>query len=198
MIGDLNAHVGTLIEGNHPKVSHGGQLLKDFLKCEDYVLLNATNKTSNGPFTRIDPANSDRKAALDLCIVSKELVKYVDSMVIDSNRNFTPFRSVHRSKLEYTDHYSLLITFRNIHLLNTKVTSKGIVRWNTNRVGGWEKYQEMTNDNKILKTVALESDGDPERMMNTIEKELKRVKFESFGKVKYKDYYKLVLNRRSR
>ena len=186
IIGDLNSHVGTLIKGNHEKVSHGGRLLREFLDSGSYVLVNATNKVTNGPFTRVDPSDTSKKAALDLCIISKELLKYVDSLVIDNGRGFTPFRSIDKKNVKYTDHYSLLVSFKNIPLLKNKVASQGIVRWNTNREGGWSKYKEMTNNNDIFNEIAVMPSGDPEKMMNDLDKELKRVKFESFGRVKFK------------
>ena len=44
----------------------------------------------------------------------------------------------------------------------------------------------MTDDNKILDDVSEEMNGDPEKMMGKIDKELKKVKYEVFGKVKVK------------
>ena len=90
MIGDLNTHVGDTINGNKLKVSCRGMLVRQFLESGDYVLLNSTDKVKNGPFTRIDPSDATNQSALDLCIVSKELVGYVDSILIDNGRLFTP------------------------------------------------------------------------------------------------------------
>ena len=63
------------------------------------------------------------------------------------------------------------------------VISKGVVRWNTNRDGGWHKYKEKTDNNMILNKVSVQPDRDPEKMMSEIEKELKNIKFEVFGKL---------------
>ena len=63
------------------------------------------------------------------------------------------------------------------------VISKGVVRWNTNRDGGWHKYKEKTDKNMILNKVSVQPDRDPEKMMSEIEKELKNIKFEVFGKL---------------
>ena len=86
IIGDLNAKVGDIIPGNNKKVSQGGKLIRELLKSDKYVLVNAKDKCKGGPFTRIDPSDGT-KSVLDLCILSKELYKYVDSLVIDSKRN---------------------------------------------------------------------------------------------------------------
>ena len=78
--GDFNRHVGNYIKDNHNKETYAGKLLKDFLDKEDYVLVNATNKVKNGPFTRYDvadPNNDSKKSTLDLVVVSKDLAEYI-------------------------------------------------------------------------------------------------------------------------
>ena len=138
------------------------------------MLVNGSDKAHGGPYTRVDPGN-DKKTALDLCIVSKELYKYVDSLIIDKDRNFTPYRSVNKKSVKYTDHYSVLISFKDIPLTNTVVSSKSIVRWNTNRDGGWNKFKEMTENNRVFNKVSIQLDGDADTMMKDINKELKHI-----------------------
>ena len=104
IVGDLNAHVGSLIEGNYEKMSHGGTLLSEFLATGDYILVNGSSKASGGPYTRVDLGNN-KKSALDLCIVSKGLYKYIDSFTIDKDRHFTPYRSASKTPVKYTDHF---------------------------------------------------------------------------------------------
>ena len=50
----LNRHCGTIIPGNHNKVSHAGRLLLDFLQEDEFTLVNALERTINGPFTLYD------------------------------------------------------------------------------------------------------------------------------------------------
>ena len=53
VIGDLNRHVGDIIEGNEKdKTSFGGQQVKDLIDTGKYTLVNATNKVVGGPYTR--------------------------------------------------------------------------------------------------------------------------------------------------
>ena len=107
-----------------------------------------------GPFTRIDPADPEKLSTLDLCIVSKDLLNYVDSFLIDKKRNFTPFRSINKKKVTSSDHFSLLVTFKDIPCAKDKeVGLKGFVSWNTNREGGWLKYKELTANNNLLNIV---------------------------------------------
>ena len=101
MLGDANKHIGDLVEGNHDKVTAGGRFIREFLTNGEYVLVNGTNKSHNGPFTRVDPAdpnNDARKSCLDLVIMSKSLFKYVDTMTIDKDRILAP-NSINKKRL---------------------------------------------------------------------------------------------------
>ena len=76
IVGDLNKHLADAIIVENKKITYGGKLLKEFLSEDKYILVNATDKTVGGPFTRIDPSdpeNDSKKAALDLIIISKGL-----------------------------------------------------------------------------------------------------------------------------
>ena len=108
LLGDLNKHVGDIIEGNHAKVTFGGNLIRNMLKTEKYYLVNSSPKVEGGPFTRYDPADptsDSKKSCLDLFIISKELLKYVDKLIIDNNFIFTPSRPISKIKMVYPDHF---------------------------------------------------------------------------------------------
>ena len=191
LIGDMNKHVGDIIEGNSDKITFGGQLIRDLLKSNKYLLVNSSNKVIGGPHTRYDPANPhkvERKSCLDLVIVSRELSKNIEKLTIDKRLKMTPCRPLSRAKLVYTDHYSLELIFKNLPLKSGQVKAEPTFRlWNTNKEGGWEKYTAMTTDNGKLEEVAADDSEDPDRMMNSIDKELNRIKYASFGKVKVRN-----------
>ena len=73
-------------------------------------------------------------------MVSDALSSYVDSLVIDSNMEFTPYRVINANKVVYTDHYSLLVKFKDLPVMrgSCRNASKQASRWNTNREGGWQ------------------------------------------------------------
>ena len=50
--GDLNKKVGSVIKGNHDKVTPGGKLIIELLETDKYVLVNSSDNTEGGPFTR--------------------------------------------------------------------------------------------------------------------------------------------------
>ena len=138
LLGDYNKAVGDIIPGNNAKVSHGGSLVRQFLESQ-YVLVDSTTKTINGPFTRYDPSapqDVEKKSTLDLVIVSKIFEKYIKEMKIDKDLQYTPFRSKAKSKdLVYPDHYAILISFENIPMNKKQRVQNGIRRkyWNTNK-----------------------------------------------------------------
>ena len=87
LVGDLNLHCGSIVKENHEKTTIRGKLLRNLLKNKDYVLVNATDKTIGGPFTRYDrtdPSNDGKKSLLDYFIVSSSISKYIDSLEIDN------------------------------------------------------------------------------------------------------------------
>ena len=99
-------------------------------------LINSSEKTTGGPFTRYDPGKPydlDAKSCLDLVIVSKNLEKFVKTLKIDDKLAFTPFRVVNK-ELKFTDHYSLLLEMEIPRTPKrfTKNKDKQII-WNTNK-----------------------------------------------------------------
>ena len=76
--GDLNAHVGCLVPGNHDKLSTRGKLIHQLIETGEYSLVNALDLVENGPFTRYDIKDKDnveKQSLLDYFIVSENLVK---------------------------------------------------------------------------------------------------------------------------
>ena len=145
-------------------------MIREFLEDDDFVLLNAAKVSTGGPFTRVDPVNESCLSLLDLCIVSRDLFPYVESFTVDNDRKSTPCRAISKTKVKYSDHFSLIIKFVNLPLRNKRtVGEKKIVRWNTNRNGGWLKYKELTSGNSVLDSLAKVSNEDPKKMMKSFD-----------------------------
>ena len=106
MIGDFNRAIGNGpfgVEGNHPKVSYGGSLVQKFIESGEYILVNNSEKCVGGPFTRVDPhdpKNIEKMSCLDLIIVSKSLFPFIDKMIIDKERKYTPY-STKKSEITF-------------------------------------------------------------------------------------------------
>ena len=186
--GDFNRHLGLHVLGKPSKSSHGGELVNDFLESGNYILLNNTAKTIGGPWTRVDPSDEDNKSILDFVIISKELEKYVQQMEIDKCRRFTAFRRNKNNSITYPDHYGISVKFRGIPLKSKqKKLGKNYIVWNTNKPGGWRKYEELTANNTKLDQISEDSTEDVNVIMNVIESEVNATKFKAFGKVKVRN-----------
>ena len=138
--------MGNLVKDNHNKISYGGNLLSNFLSSKNYSLLNASDKTEGGPFTWYNPTNpkdNSLKSCIDLIIASNDLVKYLHKVTIDKHLNFTPSRPVGNSKLRYTDHYAILVQFKNLPMRSENEKEKKVKIWNLNKEDGWENIVEI-------------------------------------------------------
>ena len=59
LLGDFNKAVGDIIPNNNDKITFGGRLIRNFLESDKYILVNSSNKTKDGPFTRYEPNAPD-------------------------------------------------------------------------------------------------------------------------------------------
>ena len=85
---------------------------------------------------------------MDLVIVSKGLVDYIVELIIDKERTFTPHRVVKGKKLIDADHYSMHFILKGMPLKNPSMRkNEEQVIWNTNKPGGWSKYNDLTENN---------------------------------------------------
>ena len=95
ILGDMNRAIGTGkwgVPGNKTNISFGGQLLRDLLATERYVLLNSLSLAAGGPWTWVDRSNINVKSCLDLGIVSAGLAPFLSKFLVDKEQKFTPMR----------------------------------------------------------------------------------------------------------
>ena len=183
IIGDLNKAIGNKehgVEGNHEKVSFGGKLVHKLLETDEYILVNNTDKCKGGPFTRFDPSdplNKQKMSCLELVIVSKELFEHVEELLIDKEKIFTPHRPVRKGKLTFTDHFSLILKFKELKMrkMMKKIENRKII-WNTKRKEGWEKYENLTEMNPELLELLDNEHLDSTQLDKKIENVMTRIK----------------------
>ena len=116
LIGDMNWAIGDGrwgIEGNKSNVSYGGLLMRELLETQEYFLLNNLSMVEGWPWTWFSRADSKVKSCLDLAVISRNLLPFVTKVVIDNQREFTPFR-VTRKKSLYTEHLSYKVVLRKV------------------------------------------------------------------------------------
>ena len=188
LIGDMNKLVGhgpLGVENNTSKVTFGGKLVHRLLEDGKYLLLNNSKKCTGGPFTRIDPSDSKTKSCLSLVIISPGLEEFFDELRIDEKREFTPHRAIKKGgKLVFTDHFSLLLKFKNIPLKdkNFKPQRNNVV-WNTNKEDGWKRFMDLTsNCEKLVQIPDKANHLDSEEVQLT--RRMEKIKFQFFWKSK--------------
>ena len=70
--------------GNHSKVSHGGQLIREMVKEYNYVTVN--NMAVGGPWTWVQRGKETVMSCLDLAYASQNLVPFIKQVTIDKDR----------------------------------------------------------------------------------------------------------------
>ena len=105
----------------------------------------------NGPFMRYDksdPNNNEKKSLLDLVVVSTDLLKYIERLEVDKELKWTPSRGS-KGILKHSDHYALLLTFKDVPMSKSKPAACKKERiWNTRCKNGWNVYKEKTENTK--------------------------------------------------
>ena len=86
----------------------------------------------------------------------------------------------------YPDHFPVILTLFNLPRKQEQKEEKQ-ERWNLARVGGWEKYKEISNksENKLLEMIENEENTIQE-IYEKFEKAHIKMKFSAFGKVTIK------------
>ena len=174
IIGDLNGHIGNQKDGirnNNPKINPNGQLIINYTKTHNLMILNKNEKTS-GLWTR--QANGSN-TILDYALLDKQYKKDFISMEIDDNGDF-PTQS---------DHNWIFITlqdnFTNKPITNTN-NKKPKNRWNILDDQNWDNYKEdLENNIKNIDKTSIDtfSDSIIKTITESLEKNIGKI---SIGK----------------
>ena len=162
ILGDMNKHIGSDhlgVAGNHDKVTYGGTLVRDLIENGDMILVNNTEKAEGGPFTRKDPSqpqDDNKKSCLDLALVSKDLFRYIDKLLIDKEEKFEMYRVITKNGIKSLikpDHYTMILRFKDIPMNRNKVKQEVKVGFSLNKTDGWKHYEVLTNKGENLKKI---------------------------------------------
>ena len=188
-IGDFNRAVGNDTLGvaeNHPQVSFGGELIRELLEDDRYILLNNSKVTEGGPWTWESRLDQSIKSCLDLCIMSANLVPYTTKMLVDSRLKFYPKKVMMnrgRTKIIRSDHYPIIIQMEGMQRVNMKMPKES--RWNLNKPGGWEKYKVTLEEaSEKIDTIIDDETLSIEDVMRKVDSKMNNAKFYAFGKTK--------------
>ena len=80
---------------------------------------------------------------LDYVIASDDLIRYIKNIQTDTNKQFTPWRTIKSGK-RCSDHNAIILK-----LVCSKIPSqsenKRETAWNFNHKKGWERFQKITS-----------------------------------------------------
>ena len=145
LVGDFNARL--LSDEEPADDSPNGKQLKDVIKNYSLKVCNFTEKCS-GKWTRIQGRkNGDVRSTIDYIIVQNDLRNALNSLVVDEDKIFSPYRVTKvkgAEKITYTDHCAMIACFE----LETGqvVSAKGKKRyWQFNNKERMEKYQNESS-----------------------------------------------------
>ena len=162
IMGDMNCKVGNIIPGNKEEITKGGRLLLKMIKKHGLGIVNA-DECCEGLWTRIE---GDQRSVIDYIMVLEEDMKLVQSMVVDEDKDITPYynQSVDGDEYEriYTDHCTITMTM-NLTIQNEtqqtycKVLDKeGYVKFREQLKE--ERVSEIIDNRDIRKTYTIWND----------------------------------------
>ena len=106
-------------------------------------------------------------------------------MIIDCNKTYTPKRILRKGDIS-TDHFSIIIIFKDLPRA-TKITKKEeIVIWDTKKPGGWKKYEELMENCADFDEILEDPTVGSTEAFARITKIQESIKYKAFGKVKFK------------
>ena len=80
---------------------------------------------------------------LDYVIASDDLLRDIKNMQIDTNKQFTPWRTIKSGK-RFSDHNAIMLKLESNKIPSQSKTKRETV-WNFNHTKGWERVQKITN-----------------------------------------------------
>ena len=155
---------------------------------ENLILLNNCEKTTGGPFTRYDPSKpseDEKKSCLDLALISNDLFRYVDKLIIDNDGQYPIGRVIMKNgskTLVKSDHYPLILKFKDIPVNRNVSKHEEVVRFNLKKDGGWSTYKTLTDECEELVNIVNNDSDSVEKIHAKFESIHNRIKFKSFGK----------------
>ena len=129
-------------------MSSNGKHLLNLINNFELVTMNSY-EVCQGIFTRVNNKNCSERLVLDYLFVTTDLCSSISSMIIDEEKLYTPWCNLKKVK-RYTDHNAIIFRL-NIPTSHKKErkTNKHTV-WNFNDMHGWNKFRQVTQDDKQL------------------------------------------------
>ena len=189
LTGDFNRAIGADefgVKNNNPRISYGGQLVRELLEEGEYILANNSDLAVDGPWTWVCRGNGKVRSCLDLVIFSADLLPYFKSLLIDTKHQYSPARSKMKDgkmRLIHPDHFPLIVKLENMPTQRVKVAKTS--NWKFNTPGGWEKYESMSNEiSDKMDNITENKSLNIEEVQKKTDALQTKIMFKSFGKSK--------------
>ena len=149
LAGDFNAKLGKdIIPQDIHDMSSNGKHLLNLINNFELVTMNS-HEVYQGIFTRVNNKNCSERSVLDYLFVTTDLCSSISSMIIDEEKLYTPWRNLKKAK-RYTDHNAIIFRL-NIPTSHKKERKNNKhTMWNFNDMHGWNKFRQVTQDDKQL------------------------------------------------
>ena len=150
LMGDFNCKVGNAISGNTDTITKGGRLLLKMLNKHNLILLNS-EKCCRGTWTRIE---GEERSILDYVIVKAEEKSLFTDMVIDEDKEFTPYSmelGEVRCRSIYTDHCMIKVK------ANIQVKPVNIMKKKQLDKSRLDDFEKEVNEAKISEIIDCDS-----------------------------------------
>ena len=184
---DSNMHAGSDIIKNDPiKQIINGRLFAEFLSNNPSIILANNSEKCEGDITRERvKGKKTEKAILDLILISEDLEIALQSMKIDSDREY-PLCSYLRGKPKNSDHFTLSASF---DIKFRKQRPEREERFNFKSPEGMETFKNIL-DNEDSLSKCFEKDDTLEHQVEKWYMELNKILGRSFKKVRITDKIK--------
>ena len=142
IVGDFNAKIGKVINGNDDKVNKSGKYLQKVIKNNDLVVVNATEKC-HGLWTRQNTQRTTEHAVIDYFLCTKRAYEAVKTMRIDNSKilHFSRYCEDARANGAVdSDHYTITVEL-NINAIPSDGRKRSITTLSSNK--SWQKYKQL-------------------------------------------------------
>ena len=138
-----------MIPQNIHDTSSNGKHLLNLINNVELVTMNSC-EVCQGILTRINnKINSGERSVLDRVFVTTDLCSFITSMIIAEEKLYTPWCNMKKAK-RYTNH-NAIISRLNISVSYKKGRKANKhTMWNFSDMHGWNKFRQVTQDDKQL------------------------------------------------
>ena len=184
---DSNMHAGSDIIKNDPnKQNTNGRLFAEFLSNNPSIILANNSEKCEGDVTRerIKDKKTER-AILDLILISEDLETSLESMKIDSDRDY-PLCSYLRGKPKNSDHFTLSALF---DIKFRKQRPEREERYNFKSPEGFDIFKQIL-DNEDSLTRCFDNEDSIEKQVDKWYMEFNKILSRCFKRVRITDKVK--------